>query len=221
MKRKYQEYWVLMVVFLIFIFQNSIDKIFFKYPKIDGNIIAKHINQNLEEENEALKEMVEFKMSLTGEYIVTKLKGRDIYDFTDTFTIYGGEDENIAVGDAVYNSEGLIGTISKVNKNSATVKLITNKLSNISVKINDTYGILKYSKGKLVVSNVTSNMEIKPGDLVYTSGLATIPGNIYIGSVLKSEVNSLGIEQIIEVKPAVDFNDIYYVVVEKNALSNS
>ena len=135
---------------------------------------------------------------------------RNIYDFYNKIDINLGSDK-IKVGDIVLNEDGLIGVVSKTYKNYSTVELLTNNEINISVKINDSYGILKSANNKIKVEDVKLNEQINIGDKIYTSGLTSIKPNILIGTVKNVLKGSLELEYEIEVEPSVNFYNINYI----------
>ena len=108
---------------------------------------------------------------------------------------------------------GLVGVITDVSENNSRVRLITSNESNISVKINESYGILKVSNGSLIVSDLSNYDNISVGDKIYTSGIGNLIGDIYIGEVSNIFLNSTNIEKIITVTPAVDFDNLKYIAV--------
>lgn len=138
---------------------------------------------------------------------------RDIYEFSDTLTIYKGTNSGIKEGNAVITDKGLIGVISKVNKESSVVELITNKSSNISVRIGSSYGILNMQDNSLIVSDLSMYDDVFIGEEVYTSGIGNLPGDIYIGNVIDIKANNTEIEKILEVSPVVDLSMVNYVMV--------
>ena len=143
--------------------------------------------------------------------IYSKKISHDIYEFYDKIVISKGSNDNIKKGNIVINENGLIGIISKVNKNSSEVKLITNSDTSISVKINNSYGILKSKDNKLYVENIKLDKKINIGDKVYTSGLTSIPEGIIIGTVSKVNKDSLELEYILDINSSNNFNNIKYV----------
>lgn len=135
---------------------------------------------------------------------------RNIYDFYNKIDINLGSDK-IKVGDIVLNEDGLIGVVSKTYKNYSTVELLTNNEINISVKINDSYGILESANNKIKIEDVKLNEQINIGDKIYTSGLTSIKPNILIGTVKNVLKGSLELEYEIEVEPSVNFYNINYI----------
>lgn len=214
MKRKYKDFLILLSIFFVFLFRNSINEIItivsHNFNFENANI---YINTALVEENNALKEMLDFKNDINYDFEISRVKYRDVLEFSDSFQIFKGKNQGIEKGMAVINEKGLVGTISYVDKATSKVELITNKNSNISVKMNDVYGILKYRDNKLIVSDIASQGIINVGDEIYTSGLGNLPGDIYIGKVEEVLMDDLGIEQTAIVSPAVDFNKVFYLVV--------
>lgn len=214
MIRKYKDYIILLIVFLLIVFTPYINKIIYSFNN-DLNIenITNNYCISLENDYNELLEINEFNIANNFNLIVSKVYLRDIYDFTNTLTIYKGANSGLKEGLAVINNSGLIGTIKSVSDEASVVELITSKNSNISVRINDNYGILKMDKGVLVVKDLVANSDISIGDEIYTSGLGNLPSDIYVGKVINVSLNNTEIEKIIEVDLAVDLNNINYILV--------
>ena len=83
----------------------------------------------------------------------------------------------------------------------------------ISVKINDTYGILECINNKLFVNNIVSEASISIGDVIYTSGLTNIMGDIPIAKVINIKESEDKLEKILEVKELTDLKDLKYVMI--------
>ena len=214
MIRKYKDYIILLIVFLLIVFTPYINKIIYSFNN-DLNIenITNNYCISLEIDYNELLEINEFNIANNFNLIVSKVYLRDIYDFTNTLTIYKGTNSGLKEGLAVINNSGLIGTIKSVSDEASVVELITSKNSNISVRINDNYGILKMDNGVLVVKDLVANSDISIGDEIYTSGLGNLPSDIYVGKVINVSLNNTEIEKIIEVDLAVDLNNINYILV--------
>ena len=141
----------------------------------------------------------------------SKVMLQNIYDFYNKITINKGTNSNIEKGQAVINEKGLIGIINKVSNNSSEVNLITNPNTSISVKVNNSYGILTTKDNKLIVKNIKTNNEIKEGEQVFTSGLTDIPEGILVGTVKSVTKSSLELEYILEITSAIDIYNLSYV----------
>ena len=213
MIRKYKDYIILLIVFLLIIVSPYINKIIYSFNN-DLNIenITNNYCTSLEKDYNELLKINEFNINSNLNLIISKVYLRDIYNF-NTLTIYKGSNSGIKEGLAVINNNGLIGTIKSVSAESSVVQLITNNNSNISVRINNSYGILKMDNGTLVVKDLVASSDISIGDKIYTSGLGNLPSDIYIGIVKDISLNNTQIEKIIKVSLAVDLNNINYVLV--------
>lgn len=151
----------------------------------------------------------------TADYdvIYSKVVLREIYQFYDEITIDKGTSDGIQDGDLVVNENGVVGVIKDAGNTSSIVRLLTSPDMELSVKINGSYGILTSVDKALIVKNIKLDSEIKEGDLVYTSGLTSIPGGIYVGKVSKVNRDSLELEYILDVDSITHQKDISYVAI--------
>lgn len=214
MKKKYKDFLVLLGIFMLFLFRNSINEIIIILSKnFDFSNAYEYSCKDALKENERLLDIIEFKDKVSYDYIISRVKYRDVLDFTDSLQIFKGSNDGIEKGMAVINDKGLVGTISFTDKSISKVELITNKNSNISVRIGNVYGILKFSNNNLIVSDITNYDEINVGDDIVTSGIGNLPGEIMVGTVKDVKVSDLGIEKTVIVEPAVLFANISYLMV--------
>ena len=217
MIKKYKDYILLLIVFLLFIFSGSINRFLIAInPNLDTKNIELNYDKYLKEELDNIKKInnIEFNNDLNLQ--VSRVKYRNVYEYSDTLTIYKGFKNNVFVNDVVLNNDGLIGIVTKTYDYYSIVTLITNKSSNISVKINDAIVILKVIDNTLVVTNINNYEKVNIDDEIYTSGLGNLPDNIYIGKVKSINLNNTEIEKVIE----VDLNDrlekLDYVFIRSN-----
>lgn len=200
MIKKYKDYIILLGVFLLFLFASQVNRFLTAInPNLDTSKIVINYDKHLKEELDNIKKINDIKFDDNLDIIVSRVKYRDVYEYSNTLTIFKGSKNNINVGDAVLTNNGLVGVISKTYDYYSVVSLITNKKSNISVKINDAVGVLKLENGKLVVTSINNYKNISIGDEIYTSGLGNLPDNIYVGKVKKVSLNDTEIEKVIEV----------------------
>ena len=182
---------------------------------LEKNIVLDSEYERLKKEYTLLLEKTNLEVPFLEEGIVSKVVVHDPYIFFDKITILKGKNDGIEVGDAVLNEMGLIGKVSLVFDNYSEVELITSEIT-YSVRIQNSYGILKQKDGKLQVEDITSKEEIKKEEIVYTSSFTDIPGDIPIGKVV--EVNSSSISQTIVIEPLVDFQNFNYVWIRKRVI---
>ena len=210
---------LLLIFFLIFLFKENIYGLFIKvnnFEKIESEI-EKIENNYYYTEYYNLLDVMDLNISDEYKYEYSKILYRDIYEYYNEITILKGKNDNIEKGSAIINEDGLIGTVKRVNKNSSIVTLITNKNSNISIKVNDAYGMLLYENNNLIIKSINSYENIAVGDIVYTSGIGNLPGNIKIGEVIAIKKDNLGIEPKIFIESYVNFDKINYIAILQGA----
>lgn len=217
MIKKYKDYILLLIVFLLFIFSGSINRFLIAInPNLDTKNIELNYDKYLKEELDNIKKInnIEFNNDLNLQ--VSRVKYRNVYEYSDTLTIYKGFKNNVFVNDVVLNNDGLIGIVTKTYDYYSIVTLITNKSSNISVKINDAIGILKTINNTLVVTNINNYEKVNVDDEIYTSGLGNLPDNIYIGKVKSINLNNTEIEKVVEVNINDRLEKLDYLFIRSN-----
>ena len=214
MIKKYKDYIILLSVFLLFLFASGVNRFLIAInPNLDTSKIIINYDKHLKEELDKIKKIKDIEFQDNLDIIVSRVKYRDVYEYSNTLTIFKGTKNNVNVGDAVLTNNGLVGIISKTYDYYSVVSLITNKKSNISVKINDAVGVLKMDEGKVVVTSINNYKNINIGDEIYTSGLGNLPDNIYVGKVKSVSLNDTEIEKVIEVdiKNRLDTLDYLFI----------
>ena len=213
MKKFIKETYLFLILFIIFLIKEPIYKIF----TIQNNIYNTIRCNILESDYNKLLEFSNIDVIYESDYINTVIIYKDIYNYMNEITIRGGKDKELDNYPVIYDNT-LIGVISKVNNSSSIVKLVTNKDSKISVKINDEIGLLEYKDNNLIVSNINNYADINIGDIIYTSGLGNIKENIYIGEVKEIVLDNKNIEQKVIVDYKLNIKDIDYVTVIKESI---
>lgn len=217
MIKKYKDYILLLIIFLLFIFSSNINRFLIVInPNLDNSKIVINYNNYLKEELDNIKELYNIDYSSNIDLLVSKVIYRNVYEYKNTLTILKGFDDKLEKGDVVLVNEGLVGIITKVYENSSLVRLITNKNSNISVKINDAVGVLKNDRNTLIVESISNYENINVGDEIYTSGLGNLPSNIYVGKVKSVSLKSSQIEKVIEVDIENRLDNLNYLYIWRN-----
>ena len=217
MIKKYKDYILLLIIFLLFIFSGSINRFLIAInPNLDTKNIELNYDKYLKDELDNIKKINNIKFKDDLDLQVSRVKYRNVYEYSDTLTIYKGFKNNVFVNDVVLNNDGLIGIVTKTYDYYSIVTLITNKSSNISVKINDAIGILKTINNTLVVTNINNYEKVNVDDEIYTSGLGNLPDNIYIGKVKSINLNNTEIEKVVEVNINDRLEKLDYVFIRSN-----
>ena len=141
-----------------------------------------------------------------------------------TVGIDRGSDDGIEVDDPVVSADGLVGTISSVSGDEATVTLITDGSSAVSVKIVPVgaQGVLRPrigSEGNLVIEFLDETSGIGEGQSVVTAGwreddLASLyPPNLPVGEVRDAPLDEREAIQSVTVRAYPDFRNLDLVQV--------
>ena len=149
----------------------------------------------------------------------------DSSNWFSTFTIDKGSNDGLAVDMNVMAGSGLVGIITDVGPNWATVRSIIDDYSNVSAQISETedtciiagdLSLTDEGTVRLVKLN-NPDSKVKVGDTVVTSQISDIflPG-ILIGYVSEIGVDSNNLTHSGLVSTVVDFKDIKEVLVIKN-----
>lgn len=149
----------------------------------------------------------------------------DSSNWFSTFTIDKGSNDGLAVDMNVMAGSGLVGIITDVGPNWATVRSIIDDYSNVSAQIGETedtciiagdLSLTDEGTVRLVKLN-DPDSKVKVGDTVVTSQISDIflPG-ILIGYVSEIGVDSNNLTHSGLVSTVVDFKDIKEVLVIKN-----
>jgi cell shape-determining protein MreC len=167
-----------------------------------SNTAYSNLNQALNDASDNVLTTIDVNSDLNEfSYVIGKVKYRDLYKFNEEIVI---DVRDVSKGDAVVNSEGLVGIVVSDKGN---VKLLTSTY-NVSVSIGECYGNL--SNGS--VDMVDKECNVREGDKVYTSGLGNVVKGIYVGSVSKVDNDSLGLVLSIDL---IDNSNLNYVGVIK------
>ena len=187
---------------------------------------------NLKEEIEELKKLSNIKLTLTDyNYINATIIERNREYWFNSLTINKGESDGIKVDMAVIDSDGLIGRISSVTRNTSTVKLITtndinNKISAV-IKNDDKkiYGIINGydNDNNLLHMIITKYENIEKDSLVLTTGMGGVfPSGIMIGKVVDIIKKEDNVTNIVRVRPVSNIEGERYVsVLQREEISSN
>lgn len=191
----------------------------------ENYILQKHLNNSLKQEIKELKELLNLNSTLS-EYTTinaTIISRNDLYWF-NTVIIDKGKKDGLKKNMAVITQNGLIGKISKTTKKTSEIKLITTNdityKTSVMIQLEEKnqYAILNgydQENDLLKITAIDKNINIPKDSIVITSGLGQMPKGIYIGKVVKTEIDKYNLSQIVYVKPKQEFSNINYVTILK------
>jgi rod shape-determining protein MreC len=130
--------------------------------------------QHLEQENERLRALLDMKAKqpVPGALAEILYAARD--PFTRRVIVDKGSRHDIVAGQAVVDEAGVLGQVTRVYPLQSEVTLVTDKNQAVPVKIqrNGLRTVLfGASGGQLELRFLAANADVRPGDLLVTSGL--------------------------------------------------
>ena len=170
-------------------------------------------------ENQRLRRLIDFKTSTMVETIPAEVIVHDLTGWFQTLMVDKGFRDEVAPDMPVVNDEGVIGRVLDVSDRYSRVLLITDQGSDVDAidQRNRVRGILcgKDANG-CVLKYIRSNLDIKEGDLVITSGKDGIyPKGLRLGVVRAVYKDPVDLFQKIDVKPLVRLSALEEVLIIK------
>jgi len=172
-------------------------------------------------ENESLRRLLEFKRAAPSQQLLAaEVIGRDPNNLLDYIIVDRGRADGVGRNMPVLAADGLVGRISDVSENAATVMLITDPSSSISALLQRSRatGVVQGAQGhRLVLRYVTPDSSIELGDIVITSGLGgNLPKRLVIGQVVEVLQSEAAMFQEAALVPAVAASDLERVLILLN-----
>lgn len=189
------------------------------------NIMLKRQNRDVasyREENERLQSLLDLSQSITD---YSTVAARVVSYSSDSWYKYveinKGSMHGLSIGNAVITADGIVGKITEIGPNYSIVTTILDKSSSVGIRVARTGGsglvegddeLAEQTQCKL--SFLDRSTPIIVGDIVETSGSGGIyPGGFAVGSIISVSADSTGNLKYAVIDPAVDFNNLYEVLV--------
>jgi len=192
---------------------------------------------DLESENARLREVqisyerlradLNFVTSIKNPPLAAEIWSRRPDPKYDTLIISRGSRDGVRPHNLVISPEGVVGSVSEVDAVTATVVLLTDQNSTLGARIQRTnsraVGLCRGSNGPLLsMTDLDHEADVKPGDLVVTSGLSrlypktlegTPPRDLIIGVVVNVRPDPSSSGKTALVKPKVNYDRMEEVYV--------
>ena len=182
-------------------------------------------NNRLKTETEELARLREL-YELDGEYleypkVAARVIAKDSNKWFQVFRIDKGSADGIEVDMNVLSGGGLIGIVTEVGANYATVRSIIDDESSVAAMSQHSFdncfvnGDLElYEQGLLRLEDIDKNASLSDGDAIVTSNISSkyLPG-ILIGYASDISVDSQQLTMSGYLIPAADFDDLQEVLV--------
>ncbi|UMZ72869.1 rod shape-determining protein MreC [Natranaerofaba carboxydovora] len=176
-------------------------------------------NKELKEENERLRELLDFQEREEHDLIPAKVVGRDPNTWNQLIVINKGEAHGIREEMPVVTDDGLVGRTTSVSRNRSQVLLLLDpgsalssivqrsRVSGITEGIGDNSGVLQ-------LINLPKDEDVEIDDVIITSGQGPIfPKGLKIGEIKEIEEEALGFTKRAIIQPAVNFNKLEEVFI--------
>lgn len=165
----------------------------------------------LAEENRQLRALLQLRDALPQTAIAAEIVGRDQSfwrSWQGNFLLDSGAIRGIEPGMAVITGDGVIGQVVAVSPHAAQVLPLTDRACGIGAMIarSGATGVLKgHVQGTCRLHYLSGEADIKPGDLVVTSGLGRVyPRGLPLGRVIDVKPDPVVSARIATVQPAAN-----------------
>lgn len=130
---------------------------------------------SLEADNRRLKRLLGQSEQIAEQVLLAELVEVSLEPYTQQITLNKGSSDGVYVGQPVINGDGVIGQVVHTSQFQSTVTLLTDPGSAIPVMVmrNGLRAVLFGSgvRNKLLLPYLTSDADIKEGDLLVSSGM--------------------------------------------------
>jgi len=176
-------------------------------------------------ENERLRSMLILKDTYKDfNTVAANVIGKDSSQWFISLTIDKGTDDGLKMNNTVVTVDGLVGHITDIGSNWARVTTILDSNSTVAVIVERTEDLATVNGDTSVSTNslckmtyISKDSTITVGDVVKTSGFGGIyPKGINVGTIKEIHSESQGVSQYANVKPSVNFNKLYEVLIITN-----
>jgi rod shape-determining protein MreC len=165
--------------------------------------------EELRREAMQLREIVGYTDRTGAPIAVARVAGQSFLPEIHTILVDRGAESGVEPGTIAVTPKGLVGYVTGAARGIARVRLITDPLSavNAVVQRSRANGVVKGSAGGVCrLHYVRWTDDVKPGDLVLSSGQGVFPPGITIGYVARIERSDKEYVEEMIVKTAVDFD---------------
>lgn len=173
--------------------------------------------RSLRRENSQLRALLGPPVRHSGRRMVTEIMSVDSDPFSQQVVINKGNKDGVYEGQPVINDRGIVGLIRHVAGSSSQVLLISDNASAVPVRVlrNDIRAIVEGTGevNRLQVPNVPRSTDIKPGDLLVTSGLGgRFPEGYPVARVTDFSYQEGNPFATIDAKPVVNLDRLRYLL---------
>jgi rod shape-determining protein MreC len=172
--------------------------------------------KKLGEENKSLREQIGAKV-VTQDLILASVIGADSIFTNSQLVLDKGKDDGVKEGSLVILKDILIGQIISIGSSTSTVRLLNDPETKIpAITEGGAKGIVEGEFGtRITLTNVLQNVDLKPGQFVFTSGEADFPKGLVLGRVVNVDKNPAELFQSASVESLVKFGSLDFIFIIK------
>jgi rod shape-determining protein MreC len=178
----------------------------------------------IQRENELLTGLLQLRAGFEYQTVATSVIMRESSEFRRVVGLDKGTDAGIEIGDVVIAGGGsLVGRVSEVGPDSATVVLLTDASSTVIGQLTMTAAIgevVGQLGGVLVMQQIDSSETVSVGDEVVTAGIelgggirSPYPKGLLVGQVVDVRRDANDVVQTAYLQPAAELDKLEYVLV--------
>lgn len=183
----------------VYTFRNNITD-YFSLRKVNDDLLQENLMLHKKLENfkevAGIPDLDSTVIPNKYEYFTARVINNNYSKSKNQLTLDKGSKDNIKIDLAVISSKGIVGIVSEVSENYATVQSILNTQSRINAKHKHSghFGSLKWDTKDPNVAqliDIPRIAELKKGDTIITGGRSTIfPEGILIGTIKDFNLDS-------------------------------
>lgn len=178
-------------------------------------------NQELADENKRLRELLDLKENSEYKVLPAQIIGRDASIWFDTAIINRGSIDGVKLNMPIVVDGGLVGRVTAVSPLTAQIDLVTRDKSGLGAIVGElgnsnALGVVRGSGDSelLEMKYVPGYIEVKQGDIVYTTGQDGIyPPGLKLGEVAEVRTGSATVPHQIKVRPSARLSAMQEVAV--------
>lgn len=172
--------------------------------------------EELADENERLKSLLQLKTESNYQVKPAQIIGRDTSAWFDSVIINRGSLDGVKLNMPIVNNGGLIGRVTAVSPLTAQVNLITKDKSGLGGVIGElgtsnALGVVRGAGKKelLEMDYVPGSIEVKVGEIVYTTGQDGIyPSGLKLGEIVEVNSGSATVPHKILIRPGANLSSV-------------
>lgn len=193
-----------------------------EFAKLQGDV------NDLASENTRLREILDKQDDLRDyEPIQATVIARNPDQWEEKVILDKGEVHGVEKNMAVMTAQGLIGKVKLTTPLTSTIELLSTQDPNYRVSAmvageKEVFGLIEGyddERKELILKRIDSNIEIKKGQKIMSSGLGGIfPKGLPIGEITEVTTDDFGLTKMAYIKPAAEFALLDHVMIAKRSM---